>query len=81
MSCSQYAYSKDKSSETALHELDGYGESSLNALTGGGALNNINPSAIITVLSNLGVNENIVMLIGNFLTKRRYSADLGVNKM
>lgn len=38
------------------------------------AFNNINPRAIITVLSNICDNENIVLLVGNLLIKRPISA-------
>lgn len=82
--CRQHACSKGKSTETALYELVGYIEVTLNVKEHtmvilffiDGAFNNINPSAIITVLSNICDNENILLLVGNLLTKRPISAKL-----
>ena len=85
LSSRQHAYSKGKSTETALHDLVSFIEGSLDVgeytmvsfLDIEGAFNNVEPNAIITAMSSFGVHESICRLVENLLTQRRISATLG----
>jgi ribonuclease HI len=87
LSASQHAYTKGKSTETALHELVGTIDKSLSVgqytmvafLDIEGAFNNITPNSIVAALSSLGVNQAIVSLVGNLLTSRRITSNMGTS--
>ena len=85
LSNSQHAYCKGRSTETALHCIVSKIEKSLNFkeyslvafLDIEGAFNNVNPSAITTALTDLGVIDPIVDLIKNLLTSRVVGSSMG----
>lgn len=87
LSASQHAYSKGKSTETALHELIGTIEKAISVrqytmvafLDIEGAFNNITPDSIVVALSSLGVNQAIISLVRNLLTSRRIISEMGTS--
>jgi ribonuclease HI len=89
LSSSQHAYSKGKSTETALHELVGTIDKSLSIgqytmvafLDIEGAFNNILPDSIVSALTSLGVSQAIISLIRNLLMSRRITAEMGASIM
>lgn len=87
LSTRQHAYSKGRSTETALHELVGTIERSLSVkeytmvafLDIEGAFNNVIPDSIIEALSSLGVKHGIVLMVENLLANRRITSELGTS--
>ena len=87
LSKSQHAYTKGRSTETALHSLISFIENSLQVkdytlvafLDIEGAFNNIMPSVITSALSRLGVDDLTVGLINQLLQCRTVEASLGTS--
>ncbi|XP_037931163.1 uncharacterized protein LOC119665977 [Teleopsis dalmanni] len=83
----QHAYTKGKSTETALHALTCTIEKTLKVkefcivafVDIEGAFNNILPSAIASALSRLGVEDALISFIGQLLTGRIIEAQMGVS--
>ncbi|XP_070854154.1 uncharacterized protein [Drosophila suzukii] len=87
LSAAQHAYSKGKSTESALHAVVSQIEKSLNhkeyALAAfldiEGAFNNVLPTAITESLTDLGVEIQIVELIHKLLMSKMVTSILGIS--
>ncbi|XP_070854745.1 uncharacterized protein [Drosophila suzukii] len=87
LSAAQHAYSKGKSTESALHAVVSQIEKSLNhkeyALAAfldiEGAFNNVLPTAITESLTDLGVEIKVVELIHKLLMSRMVTSTLGIS--